>query len=714
MKSGKIMSTMLTALITMFFILAITICIIISVASIYLTNIMKTTETIDIEDIPLKTASNIYEIDPETGTYKIIYRRICNCNDVKMHTELKNLPYYVPEAFISVEDERFYEHMGVDYKRTFAALANEFLNFYGSMNGGSTITQQLIKNITKDNETTWERKVREIFRAIKLERNCTKDEILETYLNTIYFGQNAEGCNMYGIEAAAIGYFGKSASDLTLAEAASLSAVPKNPYYENPVSNFELNQERKNYALRKMFTLGKISPDEYEAAIKEKVLVTNMDEFKNLHPDCLTLSNDEFVNPDISSWTVDTAIYEFKDFVVSKYGYSEQRAIEEFYNGGYDIYITANQNIQNELEKNYADYTFFPEETNEYGEKVQSAFIVIDYYGQILGIVGGIGEKNMSLCWNNATMTHRQPGSTIKPLSVYGYGIENDLITWSTIMQDIPLDAGMVTDEQWPENYNNYWSYKSNTINYFLKKSYNTIPAQLCMDFGTDAVFDFTTKKMHLSLEKSYDADYAPLCVGATHHGSALIDIVSSYIPFGNGGKYYQPHIIEKIIDNVRNKTILEHNISEYEQVIGQDTACIINHMLRNVTDPNQPDDDMGTGVSAHLKNKTLAGKTGTTQNWRDIDFIGLTEDFASGIWIGYPDGENEEAIQNTKSATIWKNVFGNYADNYKSDAHFPESLLVKECSYCSESGLLANPNCPAASQKGFYKNNYNEYCTIH
>lgn len=714
MKKNKILSVFLTCFLTLLFVFAICISIVLSVSAVYFTKIMNTTETIDISVRTVKEPSRILALNSENGTYETVYKRYGDTSDIRLEADLKDLPVYVGDAFISVEDERFYEHCGIDYKRTFAALANEFLNFYGSKHGGSTITQQLVKNITNDNETSWERKIREIFRAMKVERKYTKDEILNSYLNTIYFGQNEDGSNLYGIEAASIGYFGKHASDLTVAEAASLAAVPQNPYYENPVSNYKLNQERKEYVLTKMFQLGRISFAEYENAVSENVLVTNMPEFKQRSIPCIKLNSEAFINPEINSWEVDTALYEFSECLNKKYGYSNQRALDEFNSGGYNIYITVNSSIQEELEKNYADYTFFPEETNAEGEKVQSAFVVMDYYGQILGIVGGIGEKNASLCWNHATMTHRQPGSTIKPLSTYGYGIENNLITWSSIFIDAPVSMKTTDNEQWPENYSNYWSYKSNTVNYFLKKSINTVPAQLCMSFGAEPVYKFATEKMHLQLDPDYDIDYAPMSVGATHQGPTLLNLTNAYLPFGNGGKYYDAHIISKIENTFNDTVILEHDTTEFQRVIGEDTAYIMNKLLQNVVNPNQSDGEYGTGVTAYLPNKTVAGKTGTTQNWRDIDFIGLTEDFVSGIWIGYATGENPDAIQNTKSATIWKNVFGNFANNYKSNAEYPECKYVKQCYYCKETGMLAGIKCPISDEVGYYKVGYNQVCDVH
>ena len=710
MKIKKVVSCISITLLTIIFISIISVAIIVSAIAVYITNSIKDAEVIDINATQNSHASAIYSLNPESGLYQKIYETPAQTSDMRYNIKLSDLPGYVAAAFICTEDERFYEHSGIDYKRTLAAFVNEFANIYGSTQGGSTITQQLVKNITNDNEPTWERKVREISRAIKLEKRYTKDDILNAYLNTIYFGQDKNGKNMYGIEAASIGYFGKSASELTISEAASLAAIPQNPYYDNPINNYESNQSRKNYVLEKLFELGKISASQYETSINESVLVS-------AQADCTKVSapvNTEIPQKECTSWIIDTVIYEFRDFFSEKSGYRPEDALNEFYNGGYDIYITADTNIQNELEKNYADLTYFPKATNSEGENVQSAFVVIDYHGQILGIVGGIGEKTSSLCWNNATMTHRQPGSTIKPLSVYGYGIESGLITWSSVFIDSPLQQESEQKNPWPENYDNYWSYKANTVNFFLKKSYNTVPAQLCQIFGPQNVYNFAVNCMHLDLNSMYDIDYAPLTVGATYSGPSLLNITNAYLPYGNGGKYYKAHIISSIKKTDTNETILDHTNSEYTQSVSPETAYIMNKMLQNVVDPSPSDGQPGTGATAYLDKKTVAGKTGTTQNWRDISFIGMTEDFVSGIWIGYPNSGNEEAIKNTKAATVWKNVFGNYANEVRSKAEYPVSNKIVQRYYCTETGLLANERCPCSKEPGYYREDYNVYCNVH
>ncbi|MDO5558280.1 MAG: transglycosylase domain-containing protein [Oscillospiraceae bacterium] len=711
MRAKKILKSTLSISLSVF----LTFIIFAAVASIavamYFMRLMKNTPPVYLQDTDTLPSSYIYEMNSETGKYDMVYSTSDTSKGMKIAISLSELPEYTKNAFICTEDERFYNHEGVDYRRTFTAFINEFINIYDTQHGGSTITQQLIKNITSDDEQSWQRKLREICRAINFEKNYTKDQILEAYLNTIYFGQDENGTNIYGIEAASIGYFGKKASQLTIAESASLAAIPQNPYWKNPITDYAENQGRKEYSLRKMFELGYLSSEEYENALNEKVLTANMQEFKDRYPDHLTLETKEENLSLINSWTVDTAIFEFAQYLENEYNLSESKAIEMFNNGGYALYLNIDSGIQAELEKNYSDYTYFPKVADDKGENIQSAFVVMNYSGQILGICGSIGEKTTSLCWNNATMSHRQPGSTIKPLSVYGYGLENDRITWSTIYNDSPLEANTITKEPWPENYNNYWSFKNNSISYFLKHSTNTVAARLCVDFGPKPVFEYATQNMHLDLNPAYDCDYAPLSVGATGEGPTLLNLTNSYLPYGNGGRYCKAHIITEATDTRTKEVLIEHTALEFEQVVSSETAYIMNKLLQNNCNPNPPDSDPGTGAPAALPHKTVAGKTGTTQNWRDIEFIGLTEDFVSGIWVGDQSGENEDAMQSMKSAAIWKNVFGNYADGYSSDAAYPESSNVKMCYYCKETGLLANDSCPKSAEPGYYKSDYSVYC---
>lgn len=674
---------------------------------------LETVSEITIPEPEKERSSYIYSINGDTGEYDIIYKATPYTGNIRIEIETDTLPQYVKDAFVSIEDERFYSHDGVDIKTTFAAFAKEMLRISGfissDMTGGSTITQQLVKNITSDNEISIDRKIREIFRAVSLEKHYTKDEILGKYLNLIYFGQTEDGYNMYGIEAAAAGYFGKHASELTIPEAAALAAIPQAPYLRDPFVNMEGNTERRLYCLRKMFQLGFISSDEYENSVRQKLHLVHPDD----EGEFIKISEYpvDFKNPEVTSWVIDTAVDEFCSYMCESKNIGYDEAMELFMNGGYELYLTADSRVQAALEENYADYKYFPENEAEYinsdgeteYEQVQSAIVVMDYSGKIKGIVGRIGEKTESFCWNNATDAHRQPGSAIKPVTTYGYALENDFITWSTLFTDVPLPAGTAEEGMWPFNYGGGYTGKQYPVCQLLADSFNTVPAQLCYNLGIQNIFDFSTKKLRLSLNKETDLTYAALSVGATGTGPSLVNLANAYMPFGNGGIYKKAHIISRIKDSASSRVYLENDARNGEQVISKETAFIMNRLLREVV-------TKGTGRKALLSNKENIGKTGTAENYRDIVFAGLTEDFVSAIWIGYEHGENPYALQYSSSAEIWKNVFGNFADGFISDARYPECDTVIYTDFCKETGLPASKKCTSGG-KGYYKSGTIEYC---
>ncbi len=707
----KFFSVTAASVFSIFLILILTCTIVGTAVTVYLLSFMDTTPTIVLNDVEESFASYIYQMNKATNEYDLVYKVMPSSHDVRIATDIDKLPNYVKYAFVSIEDERFYSHEGVDYKRTGAAVLNLILSKLGASDdsfGGSTITQQLIKNITHDDEHTMDRKMREIFSAMKFEKKYTKDDILEAYLNEIYFYQ-IDSYHMYGIEAAAIGYYGKSASELTIAEAATLAAIPKSPSEFSPVENFEENKKRKDDVLYKMFELGVISPDEYTEAENQEIFLTTMPGFAEQHPGYtkLTENEDDFKNPEINSWPVDTAIYEFADYLTETHELENRSAgIDMFNHGGYKLYLTADTDIQAHLDETYASWYYFPESLSDADKMIQSSLAVMDYKGHILGVAGQIGPKETNLGWNNAYDTHRQPGSAIKPVSTYGYAIENDLITWSTYFYDRALNAGIAEENAWPDNYDGKPSGGYYPVNYFLKQSINTLPAQIAYNYGLQNVFDFATQKMHLDLDKDHDVNYSPLCVGGTSTGPSVINLANAYIPYGNGGTYYKASIISKAVDSKTGLTIINNEDGVGEPAVSEETAYVMNKLLQKVI-------TAGTGTAAQLGGTTLAGKTGTTENWRDITFVGLTPDFVSALWIGYPEGENAAAIRNASSARIWYNVFGTYANAVASGNSFPECDSVIYARYCSVTGELANPGCPG-NDYGYYKSSNCAYCHRH
>ena len=571
---------------------------------------------------------------------------------------------------------------------------------------GNLIVQQLVKNITGDDVQSPARKIREIFRAMELEQNYSKDEILENYLNYIGFGGPING-----VQLASQKYFGKDVSELDIAEAASLAAIPKSPNTLNPFAGYEDeatgefintgkedNKARQKYVLLQMYDNGSITYDEYQAALNEELIFTDSDEYQETHPE----EDNEYLSAEATSWVVDTAIYEFADYLEKTYNLTSNEAIARINAGGYQIATTVDLDMQSYVEDKYKDLDNLvgnKEDVALYLDQngdgdystdeilyPESAFVAMDYEGNIKAIVGSIGEKTESLCWNYATMEPRQPGSTIKPLTTYGLALENDKIHWGSTFTDEPLKQ--VDGEDWPANYSNSYSHSSVFAYDALAKSLNTVPAKICDDLGTQAVFDFATQKMGLKLDdistdNESDNDLAPLSLGALTYGVTLENLVSSYIPYGNDGTHFEPHIIKWVKQG--EDTLIYENDGSPRKAVSSETAYVMNKLLQNIV-------ENGTGDKAKLQNKHVAGKTGTTENWYDLTFVGMTEDFVSGVWIGYT--ERQSLPESLESDQIWYNIIGEYADKLDTGASYPSNDDVVEGYVCAKTGKIAGPNC--------------------
>lgn len=654
---------------------------------------------------------DLYSLEMDYTT--VIYAYDKSGNPVEIQTlsrgadrkpvSIEQVPQYVQDAFVYIEDERFYEHAGVDWKRTFSAVINEMTGMFGYTFGGSTITQQLIKNVTGDKDQTWERKMREIFRASNIEKYCTKADILQAYLNYISFGGNCAG-----VQAAANKYFGKDVSELTIAEAACLAAIPKSPERLNPFSEYidedgldgkGRNEERRKLVLQAMLDNGAISEDQYDEAINT-VLV-----FRD--PNAPSDDENSLVDDGVQSYFVDMVIRDVIYKLMDEYGIDYDEARNRLYNGGYKIYSTVDIEMQKAVEAKFADYTTFSAEV--LANPPHAAFVAMDYMGNILAVVGDVGEKPISDSWNYATREPRQPGSCIKPITSYSYAVENDIIHWSTIFTDKPItikdNKAPGGERQWPQNYSNRWSYGGYFTFQALQRSLNTIPAQLIEMEGPTNVYNFLQSRFHITTLTPYDADLAPLSVGALNDGILLTELVAAYQVFGNLGKYYEPTSFSMVIDPTGNAIF--QNTYKPVQALDKDTAYVMNKLLATVIE----EQTVGTGRAAKLPTKKLIGKTGTSQNWGDIAFVGCTPDYVSGVWYGYDD--RSQSVQNTYygSAQLWKNIFGDIAEAGPV-TNFPSDANVEEHYYCANTGLIASGNCLTGSI-GYYKpSNVPPVCT--
>lgn len=599
--------------------------------------------------------------------------------------DLDNMTEYMPEAFISVEDERFEKHHGVDWKRTIGVTVTM------SGQGGSTITQQLIKNLTDENSVTFVRKFNEILSALNLEKNYSKDQIIEAYLNTIYL---SHGC--YGVKTAAETYFGKDVDKLNIAECACLAAITKYPTKYDPLINPDNNKERREWILYKMNELGYITDAEYQEALNYKIIFTNSKDYKGsqVTKDATDLQKEQDENV-INSYYTDYVIEEVLSDL-QKMGYSEKKAKKMLYGGGLKIYSAIDFDVQEEAENIY-------ENRKKMGDDdVQSACVVMDYKGRIMGIVGGAGKKKLNRGLNRASQSKRQPGSTIKPLSVYGPAIQKSLeddsvnIYWSTPVKDAPLMN--VNGKPWPTNEGGGYSNSMVTLQKGLADSKNTISARTLDMIGVDYSFDFITNKFHIStLDPVIDNDYAPMATGSLTHGVSVLEMTTAYQAFGNGGYYYGSYSYYKIEDSQGN-VLIEKNPEETKQTaLAENSAGVMNKLLQTVM-------NSGTGRYYKISGVECFGKTGTTTDNNDRWFIGGTPEYVVGVWYGYDiPKEVHYSYSYNPCGTIWNLLLNNIYDKKGKNVKeftIPDGVVQREYSYAN--GLL----CRGTGNWGWYDEN--------
>lgn len=571
----------------------------------------------------------------------------------RIWVNLEDMSPYMKNAFISIEDERFMKHHGVDWIR----LVGVIVKRSNSGQGGSTITQQLIKNLTDENEVTIVRKFNEILSALNIEKNYSKDEIIEAYLNTIYL---SEGC--YGVKTASEKYFGKDVSDLNAAECAAIASITQYPSKYDPLRHPENNRKRQLRVLDKMLENGALTQEEYNEAVNCEMVFTNSENYQGSQvSDSQSSANEN----KIDSYYVDYVIKSVIDDL-QKMGYTEKKAKSMLYGGGLKIYTAVDYDVQNALEDVYENYKKMPD------KKVQGAMVVMDYEGRILGLVGGTGKYSGKLGLNRASQSVRQPGSVIKPLSVYGPAFEKSLqdnnvnIYWSTMIEDKPLKK--VNGKWWPTNEGGSYSGNSVSIQYGLSKSLNTISARTLDKIGVDYSFDYITQRFHISTLKVQDEDYAPLATGSLTNGVTTLEMTAAYATFGNGGVYYKPYCYYKIEDSQGNVLIETDPNATKEQALTESTAWLMNKLLQTVM-------SSGTGTSYKLSNTECFGKTGTTTGSKDRWFIGGTPEYVGAVWYGYDTPkEIYYKLSPNPSGTIWKTVMTEIYDAKGTEKKtFPE-----------------------------------------
>ncbi|MBQ9938716.1 MAG: transglycosylase domain-containing protein [Oscillospiraceae bacterium] len=684
---GWLLYTALTVVLSTLMVIVITCCIVASVLSVYILNMVDDTTEIDLRNIDLSYTTIMYAEDKETDEYVEIHRMQANEN--REWVDLDDIPEIMINATIAAEDKRFETHQGVDWQRTVYSFLNYFLGLSEKQQGGSTITQQLIKNITDDRAVRLDRKVREIFRALSLEKNYSKDEIMEAYLNVIPFGNNTNG-----VQAAADFYFDKDVSELNLAECCSLLAMTNSPskYNLKTSKGAHENFDRRKYILNEMLELEMIDYEEYRSALITKV-------------EAVTTTSTNAGGSVYNSWFVDHAIEEVKADLMEEYGYTGAEAMNLLNNGGLRIYTTVDTDIQNILEEIYANPDNFPDV--KYDVRPQSGMIIMDYTGSIQGVVGGIGEKEGNRLFNRATMAKRQVGSTIKPISPYAMAFESDLITYSTIMSDEPVFTA--EEDGWENDYPSNFDEKyigDITVAEALHRSKNTIAVYLANVISPQRCFNFLTNKLHITTLHGQgefnDVDLGPMALGALTDGMTMLELAGAYQIYGNGGLYYEPHAYTVVKDSDGN-VILENDIIP-ERAVSPETATIINKLMQGVVSAPE-----GSGRAANFETMQIAGKTGTTSNNVDLLFVGLTPYYVGAVYLGYDEPERIEYVQYSSTLT-WKMVMQRVHEGLEY-AEFDVWGNVEEHTYCKLSGDLATETCEETATGWYKKSNVPGYC---
>ena len=719
----------------------------------------------DIDIMPLGYATFLYD---DAGNQ---IRKLAAPNSNRLPVTLDQIPVDLQHAVVAIEDERFYEHNGIDVKGILRA-GMKAITTGDFSEGASTITQQLLKNNVFTNWTSestqferFTRKFQEQYLAVQVEKKTDKDTILENYLNTINLGAGS-----YGVQAAARQYFDKDVWDLNLSECATLAGITQNPTKFNPIINPESNQKRRKEVLQHMLDQNYITQDQYDEALADDVysrIQAAQEKNSSTENTVYTYFEDELTDQIIND-------------LMNIKGYTKTQATNLLYSGGLKVYTTQDSTIQNILDEEYSDPSNYPdtvqyeldyaltvtdpdgnqvnyskemlqlyfqnedpgfdllfdspEEGQTYvdrykesiladGSKVvaervnfapqpQSSMSVIDQHtGYVKALIGGRGEKTASLTLNRATDTTRQPGSTFKIVSTYAPALNEKGMTLATTFEDEPYeypDGSPVNNAT--RSYNGTTTIRTaiqNSINVVAVKCFEEVTPDLGLKYLDN--FGFTTLAHGTEADTDAngnvwsDANLATALGGITN-GVTNVELCASYAAIANGGNYIKPIYYTKILDH--NGNVLIENTSAERSVIKESTAYLLTSAMEDVV-------KKGTGTACQLDNMAVAGKTGTTEAYNDLWFVGYTPYYTCAVWSGYDNNEKLPDYARNFHKNLWKKVMTRIHEGLPSK-EFEKPASVEKLSVCEETGLLPRAGCPVITEYFDVGTMPTEYCDQH
>lgn len=695
---------------TILLVFVLTAAIFAGIFSAYINSSMRGRVEVYLDEFETKVSTELYYQEPSSGEWTM-YHTLFLDSENRIWADLDQIPKDLQKAVVAIEDKRFYKHKGVDWHGTARAIFRTI--FGGSVQGGSTITQQLVKNVTGDNQNTVKRKVMEIYRAQEMEKRYEKDEILEAYLNEVYFGYSC-----YGVVTASLKYFNKDVSELSLAECASLIAITNNPSLYDPLQTdwgLENNRTRQLLVLGAMLEQGKIDQAAYDAAKEENVVFSNgytilggrVDVDTDKKDDTDADGGDEQPEEETKtatssqSYFTDAVIEDVAAALVEKYGLTDstnpvtgkvttafEQGVNMVYGKGYKIYTTQNPEYQKIAEEVCTDTSNLPYTstyTNSYGEKeteqLQVGMTIVDpYTGYVVAMVGGAGVKQYDRGWNWATSA-RQCGSAIKPVSVYAPALDDGTINGASTIDDYPVMV--LNGSVYPKNANG--RYKGLTpLHTAIARSTNTCAVRVVQEYGTSRSYDFMTNKLGFTTLTSQDAQQVGnMGLGGLDRGVTTEEMAAAFAAFANEGIYTAPRTFIRVEDADGN-VILE-NEANASVAMKDTTAALMNSLLQEVVNG-------GTGYEGRISGMHVAGKTGTTNNDQDRYFVGYTPYYSCAVWVGYVHNQRIVASGNP-AASMWQKVMSRiHAD--LADKDFFSCSGLTYVKVCADSGLLATDNC--------------------